>query len=128
MTSAPQKLRVIKVLHTLFWIFFAGCIFAIPVAARMGRFDCACWASGFMLIELATLAVNGGRCPVTDVAARYTDDRRANFDIYLPLWLARKWPDVLSNAMEPGWAATQRGGLRVPVTSRRGRGRSCGWR
>jgi hypothetical protein len=25
----------------------------------------------------------------TDVAARYTDDRRDNFDIYLPLWLAR---------------------------------------
>jgi hypothetical protein len=23
------------------------------------------------------------------VAARYTDDRRANFDIYLPEWLAR---------------------------------------
>ena len=28
------------------------------------------------------------RCPLTDLAARYTDDRRANFDIYLPLWLA----------------------------------------
>jgi hypothetical protein len=23
------------------------------------------------------------------VAARYTDDRRDNFDIYLPLWIAR---------------------------------------
>jgi hypothetical protein len=29
------------------------------------------------------------RCPLTGVAARYTDDRRDNFDIYLPLWLAR---------------------------------------
>ena len=29
------------------------------------------------------------RCPLTDVAARYTSDRRDNFDIYLPLWLAR---------------------------------------
>ena len=27
--------------------------------------------------------------PLTAVAARYTDDRRANFDIYLPEWLAR---------------------------------------
>jgi hypothetical protein len=25
----------------------------------------------------------------TAVAARYTDDRRVNFDIYLPEWLAR---------------------------------------
>jgi hypothetical protein len=29
------------------------------------------------------------RCPLTGVAARFTDDRRDNFDIYLPLWLAR---------------------------------------
>ena len=26
---------------------------------------------------------------MTGVAARYTNDRRDNFDIYLPLWLAR---------------------------------------
>jgi hypothetical protein len=35
------------------------------------------------------LALNRMKCPLTDVAARYTDDRNANFDIYLPLWLAR---------------------------------------
>jgi hypothetical protein len=35
------------------------------------------------------LVVNGFRCPLTDVAARYTDDRRDNFDIYLPLLIAR---------------------------------------
>jgi hypothetical protein len=29
------------------------------------------------------------RCPLTRVAARYSDDQRDNFDIYLPLWLAR---------------------------------------
>jgi hypothetical protein len=29
-----------------------------------------------------------GRCPLTDLAARYTVDRRPNFDIYLPNWLA----------------------------------------
>ncbi len=41
-----------------------------------------------MLVEVAVLAFNGMRCPLTDLAARYTDDRRDNFDIYLPLWLA----------------------------------------
>jgi hypothetical protein len=30
------------------------------------------------------------RCPLTGIAARYTDDRRDNFDIYLPPWLARR--------------------------------------
>jgi hypothetical protein len=39
--------------------------------------------------ECAVLALNRGSCPLTDLAARYTDERRDNFDIYLPLWLAR---------------------------------------
>ncbi len=30
------------------------------------------------------LAANGGRCPLSDLAARYTDERASNFDIYLP--------------------------------------------
>jgi hypothetical protein len=29
------------------------------------------------------------RCPLTDVAARYAEETTANFDIYLPEWLAR---------------------------------------
>ena len=44
---------------------------------------------GMVLIECIILAVNHGRCPLTGVAARYTEQRTANFDIYLPLWLAR---------------------------------------
>jgi hypothetical protein len=35
------------------------------------------------------LAANRMRCPLTDLAARYTEERADNFDIYLPLWLAR---------------------------------------
>jgi hypothetical protein len=35
------------------------------------------------------LGLNRWSCPLTAVAARYTDDRRANFDIYLPVWLAK---------------------------------------
>jgi hypothetical protein len=27
---------------------------------------------------------------LTDLAGRYTEERRDNFDIYLPLWLARR--------------------------------------
>lgn len=42
-----------------------------------------------VFMECAVLAVNHGRCPLTDLASRYTTDRNANFDIYLPEWLAR---------------------------------------
>ena len=40
-------------------------------------------------MEVAILLVNRMRCPLTGVAARYTDDRADNFDIFLPEWLAR---------------------------------------
>jgi hypothetical protein len=38
---------------------------------------------------LAHLAINGWRCPMTLMAGRFTDERRENFDIYLPIWLAK---------------------------------------
>lgn len=83
------SLTGVKLIHTAAWAFFASCIFALPVAAWRGDFGVAAGLIGFVLVEVAILVANGMRCPLTAVAARYTDDRRANFDIYLPLWLAR---------------------------------------
>ena len=79
----------IKSLHTAVWLFFAACIVAIPFAGARGQFLWAAVLSGLVLLECAVLAVNRGRCPLTDLAARYTSERADNFDIYLPLWLAR---------------------------------------
>ncbi len=79
----------IKSLHSAVWLFFAGCIVLIPLAGAIGRFLWAGVLSGLVLLECVVLALNRGRCPLTDVAARYTDERAANFDIYLPEWLAR---------------------------------------
>ena len=39
--------------------------------------------------EVLVLAVNGWRGPLTSVAGRFTAERRENFDIYLPVWLAK---------------------------------------
>jgi hypothetical protein len=82
-------LVAVKLLHTAVWAFFAGCILAIPVAGAKGEFRWAAGLTAAVLIECAILACNRGRCPLTDVAGRYTDERKDNFDIYLPLWLAR---------------------------------------
>jgi len=82
-------LVAVKVLHTLAWAFFAGCILALPVAALAGRLRLAAWLAAAVMVEVAILAANRMRCPLTDVAARYTDERQDNFDIYLPRWLAR---------------------------------------
>lgn len=87
--NAAARLRAIKLAHTLVWVFFAGCVLALPVAAWLGEHRLAALLAGVVALEVLVLAVNRLRCPLTALAARYTDDRRANFDIYLPLWLAR---------------------------------------
>ena len=82
-------LRAVKIVHTLAWALFAGCILALPIVAWNGDFLAAAVLIAVVLVEVLVLLANRFRCPLTDVAARYTDDRRDNFDIYLPLWIAR---------------------------------------
>ncbi len=82
-------LTAIKLLHTLIWAFLAASILALPLLAVLRRFRCAAILSAIVLLECVVLAANGGRCPLTDLAARHTLDRAANFDICLPNWLAR---------------------------------------
>jgi hypothetical protein len=77
-------------LHTAIWFFFAGCIVAIPFAAAWRQFRLATILTGLVVVERTVLAVNHGRCPLTDLASRYTETRSDNFDIYLPLGLARR--------------------------------------
>ena len=84
-----RRLRAIKLLHTAVWAGFAGCIVAIPVLTLQARFRLAAVLALVVFGEVVVLAVNRWRCPLTPIAARYTTDRRANFDIYLPEWLAR---------------------------------------
>jgi hypothetical protein len=86
---ATPPLRTIKLVHTLVWAGFVGCIVAIPLFAQRGAFDLALALIVVVALEVLVLAFNRGHCPLTAVAARHTDDRRANFDIYLPEWLAR---------------------------------------
>ena len=89
MAPASSSLRAVKIVHTVVWAFFVACILAIPFCTALGRFRLAAAFVAVVALEVAVLVVNRMRCPFTDVAARYTADRRANFDIYLPEWLAR---------------------------------------
>lgn len=86
--SGVAKLRWIKSIHTLVWAFFAAAIVAIPIAAVLLQFRAVLMLALVVMGEVTVLALNGMRCPLTDVAARYTADRRSNFDIYLPELLA----------------------------------------
>jgi hypothetical protein len=87
---SPQvALRTIKIVHTIAWALFAGCILAIPVYAERGKLGTALVLIAIVFVEVFIILANHWRCPLTDVAARYTNERQDNFDIYLPLWLAR---------------------------------------
>jgi hypothetical protein len=84
-----RRLRAIRLLHTAVWAVFAGCIVVIPALAWQRRFGVATVLAAIVLGEVVVLWLHRWSCPLTAVAARYTDDRSANFDIYLPEWLAR---------------------------------------
>ena len=81
-------LRAIRLLHTAVWGFFAVAILILPLLAWRGEFMWVGVVTAVVLIEVGILAVNGWRCPLTNVAGQFTRERRANFDIYLPVWLA----------------------------------------
>jgi len=82
-------LTLIRAAHTVIWLILVGVIAAVPVCSWFGLFGWAAAAAALICLEGLILLLNKGRCPLTDVAARYTEDRRPNFDIYLPEWLAR---------------------------------------
>jgi hypothetical protein len=82
-------LIAIKILHTAIWAALAALILVLPVFGLLHCFRRAAIVSGIVLVECAILAGNRWRCPLTAWAGRFTADRTANFDIYLPLWLAQ---------------------------------------
>lgn len=86
---AARTLTSIKLLHTAIWAIIAACIVAIPFLGLLEMYVCVSLLTGIVVLEILLFAISGWRCPLTKIAERYTDDRRENFDIYLPLWLAR---------------------------------------
>jgi NAD(P)-dependent dehydrogenase (short-subunit alcohol dehydrogenase family) len=77
------------------------------------------------LVYLSSGMHRGGRGELDDPqwAARrwngaqaYSDSKL--FDVLLAFGVARRWPGVLSNSLEPGWVATKMGGSGGPLPGR----------
>lgn len=84
------KLIIIKSIHTLIWFFFNVVIFYMLYAVVTNRIDQWLWIGyGFFILEGIILLVFKFFCPLTLLARRYSDSGKANFDIYLPEWLAK---------------------------------------
>ena len=85
-----RKLFLVKLLHTLIWIFFNVVIFYLLYAVVVNRIDVWVWIClAAILGEALVLVLFKTVCPVTIVARRYSDSKAENFDIFLPLWLAK---------------------------------------
>lgn len=83
-------LRFIKLLHTVVWLIMAGASLYVLYASLRGYDGLWLWLCIILLcIESLILALNGWVCPLTPLAGKYTHDRSSNFDIYLPLFVAR---------------------------------------
>lgn len=83
------SLRIVRITHTVIWAILASTVLAIPVFGYFDKFLVAAILFGVVILEGVVLLLNGWRCPLTDIAARYTREESDNFDIYLPAWLAR---------------------------------------
>lgn len=83
-------LTFLKAVHTIIWIVMSAANLTAFYLAFVGSFNTWFVLSVTLLgIEVIIIGVNSWHCPLTDVMAKYTTDRKANFDIYLPEWLAR---------------------------------------
>jgi NhaP-type Na+/H+ or K+/H+ antiporter len=89
-TLSVSALTLIKTIHTAIWLFFNVVIFYLLYAVITDRIDRWVWICiGLILLEGIVLLIFKNVCPVTKVAQRYSDSDKANFDIFLPEWLAR---------------------------------------
>ena len=85
-----SRLIFIKGLHTAIWLFFNGVIFYMVYAVWTNQLDYRLWICyALILLEGVTLALFRLYCPLTIWARNYSSSEKANFDIYLPEWLAR---------------------------------------
>ncbi|MDH3492439.1 MAG: hypothetical protein OEM82_02730 [Acidobacteriota bacterium] len=84
------KLAIVKTIHTVIWIFFNVVLAYLFYAAYTNRVGFWFWMGVALIgLECLILLLNGWTCPLSPIARRYTDSTSDNFDIYIPVWLAK---------------------------------------
>jgi hypothetical protein len=88
--SGKKKLILVKLIHSIIWMFFNLVIFYLYYAAITNKIGKWVWICiGLVLSEGLVLLYFGRTCPITLIARKYSDSAKDNFDIYLPNWLAK---------------------------------------
>ena len=90
MMNDRSKLLKVKIIHTMIWIFFNTVIFYMLYAVLANKLDKWLWTGyALILMEIITLLIFKFSCPLTIIARKYSNSKKANFDIFLPNWLAK---------------------------------------
>jgi hypothetical protein len=88
--SVKFNLIIIKIIHSIIWLFFNVVLFYMAYAVIVNKIDKYVWIGiALILGEGIVLLVFKKMCPLTIMARKYSDSNKDNFDIYLPNWLAK---------------------------------------
>jgi hypothetical protein len=88
--EVKSNLIIIKIIHTIIWLFLNAVLFYIAYAVIVNKIDKYVWIGiAFIIGEGIVLAIFKKMCPLTIIARKYSDSKKDNFDIYLPNWLAK---------------------------------------
>lgn len=84
------KLNGIKTIHTVIWLFFNVVLCYMAYAVIINQIDKWLWIGvALILLEGLVLLLFRGICPLTLIARKHSGSTKANFDIFLPNWLAK---------------------------------------
>jgi hypothetical protein len=100
----PQRLALIRALHTAIYLVNAAAILLIDFAGVTGR--SGPWlvvALGLALIEVVVFTASGMKCPLTAVAVRYGAGKGPIFDTFLPEPLTRNTLRIFAPLLTVGF-------------------------
>lgn len=87
----------IKTLHTVIWVIMTMATFYIGYSVVRMSFGSLFYISMLLIVgEILVILVNSWKCPLTNVARRYSNKDAANFDIYLPNTIAKFNKEIFS--------------------------------
>ena len=85
-----KNLFFIKLTHTTIWCVFVVAIFYILYAGIFDSINLLVWfCIGLVFVEGIVLLICKGKCPLTLLGYKFTNNPEVGFDIFLPAWLAK---------------------------------------
>ncbi len=87
MSESESKLFIIKLTHTVIFLFMSACVVYILYAGITRAYDWYLLAAiSAVLIEGVVFIIYRRQCPPTELARKYSDTRGSVADMFYPKW------------------------------------------